>query len=241
MICKLCLSDTELRESHIIPRFMHKPLFDESGRFIEISTDPTVRERITQKQLKQKLLCCDCEQKIGRWENYTRDLLFNKSSKPEVYDIARVFSGVEYKIFKLFQLSLLWRASVSTLEFFRDVRLSSSPHEEKIRMMLLNDNPGKYYEYGCIILFSEDKNLRRIMDILIEPNAFRYETFRGYKFCLNGLFWHFVTSRHTINFPFRAGFLQEDGNLPILSDFGYAKQEYAKLYQASIVRKNNQL
>ena len=238
MICTLCKTDTELRNSHIIPRFMHKPLFDKNGRFIESSTDATISERTTQKQLKHELLCCDCEQKIGRWENYARDLLYNKSSKPQVYDIARVFSGVDYKKFKLFQLSLLWRASVSTLPFFENVQLSSSPHEENIRMMLLEEQPGKYYEYGCILVFSQNKELRKIVDILIEPNAFRYETFRGYKFCLNGLFWHFVTSRHTASFPFRAGFLQEDGTLPVVSDLGHAKIEYEKFYRASIIRKN---
>ncbi len=240
MTCNLCLRDTALRDSHIIPKFMHRPLFDQSGRFFESSTDPKIDSRISQNQLKQKLLCPVCEQKIGKWEKYASEVLFQKSSEPKQIGIAKVFSGIDYKKFKLFQLSLLWRASVSSLPFFINVDLSSGPHEEKIRYMLINENPGKYYEYGCILFFPEDKNLRSIVDVILKPVAFRFESFRGYRFCLNGLFWHFITSSHSDKFPYREGFLQENGDLPLLPDFNrMAKSEYVKFAHASSIRNKN--
>jgi len=215
---------------------MHRPLWDENGRLIKTSTDPSISPKITQEQLKQDLLCGDCEQKIGRWETYARDLMFRNASSPEVYENAMIFHGVDYKKFKLFQLSLLWRASVSSLTFFKNVDLSASPHQERIRSMLYNEEPGKSHEYGCLIIFPKDKNIRKIIDVIIEPDEFRFDTYRGYKFCLNGIYWHFITSSHTGRFLFKNAFLQEDGTLPLLPDFNFIKDEYEKLYRAHLVR-----
>jgi hypothetical protein len=49
-------------------------------------------------------------------------------------------NGLDYAMFKLFHLSVLWRAGVSTREEFRNVKLGS--HEDVIRQMLLRDDPG---------------------------------------------------------------------------------------------------
>ena len=47
---------------------------------------------------------------------------------------------VEYEPFKLFHLSVLFRASVSTLPTFADVSLG--PHEERLRNLLLARRAG---------------------------------------------------------------------------------------------------
>jgi hypothetical protein len=49
---------------------------------------------------------------------------------------------------KLFQLSILWRASVAKGDFFSKVKLKPR-HEEEIRKMLLNGEPGKEDRYPC--------------------------------------------------------------------------------------------
>jgi len=58
--------------------------------------------------------------------------------------------GIDYKLFKLFQLSLLWRAGVSDRPIFKEVALGR--HQEILRRMLLDDDPGESHKYGCIML-----------------------------------------------------------------------------------------
>ena len=63
--CRLCGSDDEpLRNSHILPEFLYRPLYNEKGHMLAIrEPDATHRptERI-QKGIREKLFCECCEQ-----------------------------------------------------------------------------------------------------------------------------------------------------------------------------------
>ena len=63
---------------------------------------------------------------------------------------AFVFSGLNYASFKLFQMSLIWRASISSRPELH--RIDLGPHSEKIRKMLCDELPGEIYEYGSILM-----------------------------------------------------------------------------------------
>lgn len=136
MCCALCLEESDLRQSHIIPEFMYKSLYDEINRFHVLSVIPEKSNWKEQKGLRERLLCGKCEQKLSVWERYASLVL--KGGIPLTHrregSIIHL-SGVDYKQFKLFQLSILWRASVSTLQFFEKVQLGE--HAEIIRQHLL--------------------------------------------------------------------------------------------------------
>jgi hypothetical protein len=55
--CALCREPGDLRRSHILPEFFYKPVYDETHRFLETSTDPRDRVMIRQKGLREFLLC----------------------------------------------------------------------------------------------------------------------------------------------------------------------------------------
>jgi hypothetical protein len=55
-------------------------------------------------------------------------------------------TGLDYTQFKLFHLSILWRAGVSTLGPFAEFRLG--PHQDRIRQLLLAGDPGEAHQYG---------------------------------------------------------------------------------------------
>ena len=57
MICRLCLVESELQDSHIISEFQYKPLYDEKHRFFVISSDPRKNDFYEQKGFREKLLC----------------------------------------------------------------------------------------------------------------------------------------------------------------------------------------
>ena len=72
--CALCREGKTLRNSHIIPKFVWKYLKESAGAGgFRIGTNPN---KPVQDGFKEKLLCSDCEQKLGRWENSTAKQIF---------------------------------------------------------------------------------------------------------------------------------------------------------------------
>ena len=103
--------------------------------------------------------------------------------------------GLDYTLFKLFHLSILWRASVSNRDEFRNVKLG--PHEETIRKMLLADDPGapQTYPFWGRILF--DPADRRVTDdVIVEPEASRVDAHYIYVFTFGGCAWYYIVSSH---------------------------------------------
>ena len=133
-LCALCKKTADLQNSHIIPEFFYKLVYDKQPkRFRVMSANPAEPDRFEQKGLREYLLCRDCEQKLNRWETYAKTAFVDGRGIGVVHQAdAVVFHKLEYKTFKLFQLSLLWRMSVSTFGLFqcsvpRSTRRKNSP------------------------------------------------------------------------------------------------------------------
>lgn len=64
--CRLCEEDKELRNSHILPKFMYQNLYDaKPKRFytlkVDLDNSHKSRKKIEQKGIREYLLCGDCE------------------------------------------------------------------------------------------------------------------------------------------------------------------------------------
>lgn len=220
MPCRLCNEVKPLCNSHIIPEFFYKRMYDNKGRLLRISTAAEEKTQYKQKGIYEKLLCRECEQHISQFEIVTKRLFYDEMNYDRIAgsNSIKIFN-LDYSKVKLFQLSLLWRASVAKNPFFENVRLG--PHEERIRKMLLQSNPGKPYEYGCIIvgLFTDEKF---VFDVISKPERAKFEGFNSYRFMLGGCIWIFIVSGQNNNFPWKDHFLQPDGSL--LMSFRRAKE-----------------
>jgi hypothetical protein len=196
MRCALCGEAAELRKSHIIPEFIFGPLYDEDlHRFHVLSSE--VRNRYRQKGLREKLLCDACEQRFSVHEAYVSRLMFSDGSlRPEPDGPTVVFRGVDYQALKLFQLSVLWRASVSQLDFFRHVSLGDA-HEARLRALLLRNDPGEPWQYGCMMLVVFHEGLV-VRDLVDQPIRRRVQGLTCYRFIFGGLAWlYFVGSQRS--------------------------------------------
>ena len=74
MRCKLCLKERNLCNSHIIPEFMYKPLYDTLHRYHMISFESDEKNKYLRKGIREPLLCFDCEQHISKLETYSRNV-----------------------------------------------------------------------------------------------------------------------------------------------------------------------
>lgn len=208
--CRLCTAEVALRKSHVISEWLYGPLYDEIHRYHLLKAKPLAKRRVEQKGLRERLLCQTCESKLSVYEGYARGVLFGG---PEI-TVVRRKDGIElrdldYLKFKLFQLSVLWRAGVAQQEFFSQVELGH--HEEPLRKMLLAEDPGRCTDYGCVIipLVTEGKALT---DLILQPAPIKTGNFGGYRFTFGGQTWIYLPGDGA-QFPFSKFFLQEDGRL----------------------------
>jgi hypothetical protein len=211
MHCALCRKETELKRSHIISEFLYKAMYDEIHRFHVLSSVPDLPDSMSQKGLREKLLCGACETHLSRFEMYARNVL--SGGVPLEYKkegrVVQVY-GVDYAQFKLFQLSILWRSGISTLEMFKKVKLG--PHESELRRMLVESDPGLEHTYGCIMFGLVDDTGNR-MDMIVQPRKIHIDGHACYRFIFAGFMWvYFVTNRKPTG-QYTAGFLKTTGEL----------------------------
>lgn len=189
-------------------------LYDNIHRFHSISTVPNVPNRLLQKGLREPLLCEDCEQLFSRYERYV-SLLFKGGLDLEIESSGRllVFRGVDYNVIRFFQLSILWRAGVSNLEFFSSVKLGK--HQERLRIFLLNEKLPTEWQYGCLLfaLIHED---RPQTDLIVQPDELRVNGVKSYRFTFGGFIWIYFVSNHPSHNQIETASLHPSGELRIL-------------------------
>ncbi len=225
MKCALCLNDKKLLDSHIFPEFLYKPLYDENHKFLRVSTNPKTRTKKSPKGITERLLCSECEGKIGKYEDYASKVLNVRIDEPKIFSDRFEFQGIDYQRFKLFQISLLWRAHITTREEYSAINLGIK-HSEIMRRMIFEGKPGKLYEYGCIVScvpeIFDDMKL-----IIIPPIRRRISGHRSYLSVFGGLIWIHLVSGHANRFAYRDSFLSKKGQLNIYKQ-GSKAAEYFK-------------
>lgn len=230
MRCALCHRERDLRRSHIIPEFLYEAMYDEKHRFHVLSVIEGQQDWMEQKGLRERLLCDDCETKISRFEGYGRRVLKGGAEFEFQRDgSAVIVDGIEYRRFKMFQLSILWRAGVSTLDIFQNVVLG--PYEEVLRNMLFHECPGRQDDFGCV-MFGLRNGIDTIADLIVQPVKIRIDGHTCYRFVFGGFQWVFFVSNKPKTGPYSVGFLQEFGRLCFI-----VKNVFEANWMSSFARK----
>lgn len=214
MQCQLCLKENiNICESHIIPEFFYQPLYDDIHRYIQFSSKPNKKNIYRQKGIWAKLLCKKCEGYFSGLEDYARRVLFGGTEiKISQQKGKIVITNLDYAKFKLFQLSLLWRAGATQRPEFSKVTLG--PHQKKLRLMLISQNPGKAYNYGCILIATSSL-IELLNEFILTPDSVKVDGHQCYRFLFGFVLWVYFVSSHTNRLTNENLFLSEDGSLPI--------------------------
>jgi hypothetical protein len=182
--CALCKEQKTLVDSHVVPKFFLRAVTSEKGqrkvfvmKFGDKPGSREVQEGSFERHdgLIRKLLCSECDAKIGTWEGYARNVLYGNCPGPDIKkrEIGKSIAdqlgphnaklkdfrdccqtSVDYKKFNLFELSILWRAGLEKKTWGKDVNLG--PFQEDLREHLLNDIPGPALYLPVILVHLRD-------------------------------------------------------------------------------------
>jgi hypothetical protein len=144
--CKLCLKVKPLLKSHVISEFLYSPTYARKGGALSFNANRG-HVGILRKGIRERLLCGACERVVKEYEDYFATRWVQASRVPDPLPAATEIrvDGLDYRCFKLFHLSVVWRIGVAAGEDFAPIDLGV--HQEPLRQMILDGSPGPSADY----------------------------------------------------------------------------------------------
>jgi hypothetical protein len=146
MKCKLCQEKSASKiKSHFISKFLGKDLF-EDGYTFQIKNDYT-KKKIFDIPKDSFIFCEECENKFSLIETISSRILSNIDKQDNYNNLFQLnynFGNLiltlnrETKVFNLFFISLIWRASISNHVLFEKFKLPKVK-ENELRILLNNN------------------------------------------------------------------------------------------------------
>lgn len=253
-ICKLCLEKKELlSKSHIISDLLYKSMYNKNHELIAInSANIRNHKKMNSGYYEANILCKSCDNDvIGNLETYGSSFFIGatnikKNERPTIVDSytiidedceVKVYNQINYTKFKLFLLSILWRASISSLDFFSDVNLGKK-YNEIIRKMILNQDPKKKEDYPVVIWQLEIGELSKS---IVQPvKLTKGQKYTTYAFFINKYLMYFNIYENKIIKEYDKLTIQTDNimQVPIIRG-EIAKKYYDRCLGKSLRLRNN--
>lgn len=212
-LCRLCGTDQELRNSHIVPEFLYADLYNSKNYMMGIHGRGHRGWQAVQKGIREPLFCESCEQHFNEYcEKPFRAQWVEASPLPDPWSATDVhWITVDYNSFKLFHLSVLFRAGVSSLPTFSAVSLGR--HEERIRQLLLARSTGESWQYPVFGYAVVHHKTKRLVQMVSRAQQSKFGGRRCYGMMYGGAeWWICVASDRNVEFEQVA--LQPDGRMP---------------------------
>lgn len=119
-VCKFCGQEKQLIDSHIIPKCLYK--LEKTGSLVEVDVQKKRIDRNPSGQngYKERLMCAECDNKLGVLDNYAHKILNNIIPELPIQNVnginGQFLSATEFDIqkFRKFFISILWRLSVAS-------------------------------------------------------------------------------------------------------------------------------
>lgn len=214
--CRFCGLDKKLIRAHIIPGAFFRRLRDgqEPPRMLT-SKEGEYPKRMPIGEYDPDILCDDCERQFSEWDGYAQELLGEepKGSSPIVVDgttVAYEIKEYNYRLLKLFFVSLLWRASVSARKFYK--RISVGPYEAAAKHLIETREPGSEHDFSVFIA----KFDHPIGDTILDPHRDRYDGVNYCRFYLGSYVAYIKTDQRKCVEPFSALIMKPNHPLYII-------------------------
>ena len=211
----VCLKEKQLvKKSHIIPDFLYSDIYDSNHKILKFRPYEYVHGvklvmKVSTGEYDTDVLCKECENHISKYESYAKNYLFTgyfkNQIKPKVTHYVNtqgieffLVENTDYLKFKIFLLSILWRANISKREVFKEIQINED--SEYIRKMILDNNPGDITQYPILFwTYLTDKKIPH--QIIGQPTIVKVREHYVAKFIIRGFWFMFVlNNKVTDNF-----------------------------------------
>lgn len=235
-ICALCKEEKDLVNSHIIPERFYSKMYNSKGNMTYASKLREKKKPI-QNGLKEFLLCKRCDGVvIGEYDKYAIEVIRDrKHVKEQKYSNCLLWSDLDYNKFKLFHLSVLWRAHIAK-KFFKGVNLSEEVANE-IRGYILSGEAPDEYDYPVFGLYLVDyegnhEGFDEIVTVGNEYILLNAPYTKTYAFIYHGIAWNYVISKVEHDEFFKRVSLREDGNIILQKENIYEYRPFCDLHDS---------
>lgn len=200
--CRFCGQERKLVEAHIIPEGFFRRLRDnQDPPRLLTNKEGEYPKKAPIGVYDPSILCGECEPSFGDWDNYAQQFLGEEPGGGQpIYDgnqlVAYKVLEYDYVNLKLFFISLLWRASVSSHPFYKKVKLG--PYEEESKQLIEQRNPGIENDFS-VTLAKFDHPLG---SSILDPHPDRWDNVNYYRFYLGGYVAYIKVDKRKAPKPF---------------------------------------
>jgi hypothetical protein len=142
--CRLCGQQKQLIKAHIIPKQFYRRIMGGTPNLLKFEVDDVVNQTTTQNGIHQNdILCSECDNQIGLYDKYGYEVLPRQIDEKKlkspfghglnIYEIGEI----QIETFRLFLVSLVWRAGIARDPMFQLVKLGA--YEDRLKQILLGD------------------------------------------------------------------------------------------------------
>ena len=175
MKCKFCGNESTLIRAHIIPVGFFRRI-RRGTKALEMITNRT-GEYTTKSPVgvyDRTIVCSKCEAIWQEWDNYAQQLLAEEplNGKAQYHNnrkICFIVDNFDYMKLKLFFISMLWRASVSSHKFFS--RVSLGEFEDITKQHIVNNDPGDSEDLSVVLSKFNHPLAKGILDPYMYKNS----------------------------------------------------------------------
>ena len=157
----------------------------DSPHLLSIEVSSSINKTTTQSGIHERgILCCDCDRKIGVFDDYAYTVLPAKPDDEKFLVYAprlRLYAlgDIDVEKFRWFLVSLAWRSAVAKHPLFDRVELG--PYEEQFRQALLKSDLNAIRSVTAVVsLFQPPKYDR----IILQPSRSKYDGINVLQFYL---------------------------------------------------------
>lgn len=229
-VCKLCLQTKPLlKKSHIIPDTLYDQLYDTKHALKVLtkkdrtSTSSSVSSLPT-APYEGNILCRHCDNvTLGGLDDYASRLLLGKGPTLSPQPTAQFHSvaggggmleldNFDYRQFKLFLMSVFWRAHHSQQRFFSEVQLG--PYEERFRDYLQRGMAPPPEDLPFYLAGWRDDVFPT--DVVLPPVGGRWGTqAKMYLIAFRGLIVYLIFPSHRAGHPLEGALVSDTGQVQI--------------------------
>ena len=228
MYCKGCGENKKIIRAHIIPEAFFVGLKSDGKSPLMVADELNYPKRAPIGVYDRNILCHDCEQKFQDLDNYGQQILLKTELQSSAVKGTVYYKvpNVNYELFKLFFISVLWRASISSQPYYSKVNLGK--FEEIAKNNVWNRVVENSEEFSfALAKFTDDE----FGTAMLNPRRLRFSGVNYYIFYLFGFMLYIKVDQRQTPSIFKPLMMKENQDLLVVGKDIFNSKEFKSMHE----------